>query len=83
MRRALQKFPARCRPALFFDVLSNIGNGVHLVLFPIALGSALGGATVVHRYFAPDLVSSHSCLRAAVACGGPGGEPGGPAARLA
>ncbi|MHC4880052.1 MAG: MFS transporter [Planctomycetota bacterium] len=37
MRRALQKFPPRCRPALFFDVLSNVGNGVHLVLFPIAL----------------------------------------------
>lgn len=37
MRRVLQRFPARCRPALFFDVLSNIGNGVHLVLFPIAL----------------------------------------------
>jgi hypothetical protein len=34
---ALAKFPARCRPALYFDALSNIGNGVHLVLFPIAL----------------------------------------------
>ena len=28
------------------------------ILFPIALGSALTGATVVHRYFAPDLVSA-------------------------
>lgn len=37
MQRVLQRFPPRCRPALFFDVLSNIGNGVHLVLFPIAL----------------------------------------------
>ena len=26
------------------------------VLFPIALGSALTGATLVHRYYKPDLV---------------------------
>ena len=37
IQRALRRFPARCRPALFFDALSNIGNGVHLVLFLIAL----------------------------------------------
>ena len=37
IQRALSRFPARCRPALFFDAISNIGNGVHLVLFPIAL----------------------------------------------
>ncbi|MDA0282043.1 MAG: MFS transporter [Planctomycetota bacterium] len=33
----LYRFPARCRPALRFDAVSNIGNGVNLVLFPIAL----------------------------------------------
>ncbi len=37
IQRALNRFPTRCRPALFFDAVSNIGNGVHLVLFPIAL----------------------------------------------
>jgi hypothetical protein len=37
IRRALTKFPEDCREALYFDLLSNIGNGIHLVLFPIAL----------------------------------------------
>jgi MFS family permease len=37
IRRALTRFPEDCREALYFDLLSNIGNGVHLVLFPIAL----------------------------------------------
>lgn len=37
IHRALSRFPSRYRPALFFDAVSNIGNGVHLVLFPIAL----------------------------------------------
>ena len=37
LQRALSQFPARRRPALYFDIISNIGNGVHLVLFPIAL----------------------------------------------
>jgi MFS family permease len=37
IRRALNRFPTRYRPALFFDGVSNIGNGVHLVLFLVAL----------------------------------------------
>lgn len=37
IQRVLVRFPTRYQPALFFDAVSNIGNGVHLVLFPIAL----------------------------------------------
>ena len=37
IRRIVTRFPEDCREALYFDLLSNIGNGVNLVLFPIAL----------------------------------------------
>ena len=35
--RVLSRFPARCRPALYFETLSNIGTGGYLTVFPISL----------------------------------------------
>ena len=51
IRRALSRFPADCREALYYDLLSNIGNGIHLVLFPIALVvlETLLDGTLVHQ----------------------------------
>ncbi|MEO1999549.1 MAG: MFS transporter [Planctomycetaceae bacterium] len=35
--KVLAKFPARCRPALYFETLSNIGTGGYMTVFPISL----------------------------------------------
>jgi len=68
LRQALDRVPARCRPALFFETFYNIGSGAFLALFGLSLAALKSddiftpGGTKEHLMFVAAMFGGSSLL---------------------
>lgn len=68
LRAALERVPARCRPALFFETLYNLGSGSFIALFGLSLAALKSdqifspGGTKEHLMFVAAMFGGSSLL---------------------